>query len=110
MKSFHRDPSNEPNLLVTLCIRCHVRIHRSLGVRYWPSGLLLKLRRELHQHEPMQLRLTLRPVTERQCSQHAFVQAGSAVLAPFSPRHADREVPEPRAIYTAPALFERGVR
>ncbi len=66
----HRDQSNEPNLLVTLCIRCHVRIHRSLGVRYWLSGLLLKLWRELHQHDPMQLQLTLRFVAKKDRSEH----------------------------------------
>jgi len=57
----HPDLHNEPKLLVTLCSRCHVRIHRSLGVRCWLSGLLLKLWRELHQHEPVQLPLRLGP-------------------------------------------------
>jgi len=55
----HRDHSNAPKVLVTLCMRCHIRIHRSSGVRHWLSGLLLQLWRELHQHEPMQLRLAL---------------------------------------------------
>ena len=55
----HRDRSNAPKVLLTLCIRCHIRIHRSSGVRHWLSGLLLQLWRELHQHEPMQLRLAL---------------------------------------------------
>ena len=74
----HRDRSNEPILPVTLCIRCHVRIHRSLGVRYWLSGLLLKLWRELHQQEPMQLQLALRSVAEKDRSEDAFEQARGA--------------------------------
>jgi len=31
----HRDGRNEPDLLITLCIRCHTRIHRSSGFRHW---------------------------------------------------------------------------
>ena len=50
-----RDRHNEPKVLVTLCCRCHVRIQ--LPVRHWLAGLFLKLWRELHRHEPMQLRL-----------------------------------------------------
>jgi hypothetical protein len=80
----HRYPRNEPKLLVTLCTRCHVRIHRSLGVRYWLSGLLLKLWRELHQHEPVQLPLAFRPVAKRERSERGFEQARSAALALFS--------------------------
>ena len=53
----HRHRSNAPKVLVTLCIRCHIRIHRSSGIRHWLSGLPLQLWRELH--EPMQLRLAL---------------------------------------------------
>jgi hypothetical protein len=72
----HRDRHNEPKVLVTLCSRCHVRIHRSLGVRHWLSGLLLKLWRELHRHEPMQLRLAFGPArTER--TENTFDQTDS---------------------------------
>jgi hypothetical protein len=35
-------------LLVTLCIRCHVRLHHSLRVRRWLPDALLGLWRELH--------------------------------------------------------------
>jgi hypothetical protein len=31
----HRDRCNRADLLVTLCIRCHLRIHHSSGLRYW---------------------------------------------------------------------------
>ena len=96
----HRDRSNEPDLLVTLCIRCHVRIHRSLGVRYWLSGLVLKLWRELHRHEPMQLQLAL----------NAFEQARDAALAPFSPDEANQGVRVRRTICTATAVFGPGRR
>ena len=106
----HRDRSNEPNLLVTLCIRCHVRIHCSLGVRYWLSGLLLKLWRELHQEEPMQLQLALRSVAKRERSAHAFGQARGAALAPFSLHGANRGVRVARTICTAPAVFGPGER
>ena len=44
----HRDRRNRANLLVTLCIRCHIRIHRSSGLRYWFSEMLARLWRELH--------------------------------------------------------------
>jgi hypothetical protein len=102
----HRTLNNEPQVLVTLCIRCHVRIHRSLGVRYWLSGLLLKLWRELHQDEPLQLLLALDPVTGGQGLPCVFEQAGSAVRAPLSPRQAN---PLP-GIRAARALLEIRVR
>ena len=44
----HRDRRNRTNLLVTLCIRCHVRIHRSSGLKYWFPEILLRLWREVH--------------------------------------------------------------
>ena len=56
----HRDRQNRPNLLVSLCIRCHVRIHRSAGLRYWFSEMLVRLWRELHPDAPIQLHLCFR--------------------------------------------------
>ena len=53
----HRDRHNRTNLLVTLCIRCHIRIHRSSGLKYWFSEILVRLWRELHPNTPMQLQL-----------------------------------------------------
>jgi hypothetical protein len=88
----HRDRHNEPKVLVTLCSRCHVRIHRSLGVRHWLSGLLLKLWREPHRHEPMQLRLALGPArTER--TENTFDQTDSTVLAPLPVGRENRRRP-----------------
>ncbi len=87
----HRDSRNEPKLLVTLCTRCHVRIHRSLGVRYWLSGLLLKLWRELHQHEPVQLPLAFRAVAKRRRSERGFEQqVRSAGRALFSQTQSEK--------------------
>jgi hypothetical protein len=51
----HRERRNRANLLVTLCIRCHIRIHRSSGLRYWFSEMLVRLWRELHPNDPVQL-------------------------------------------------------
>jgi hypothetical protein len=54
----HRDRRNRTNLLVTLCIRCHVRIYRSSGLKYWFSEILTGLWRELHPNAPIQLQLS----------------------------------------------------
>jgi hypothetical protein len=61
----HRDRRNQTNLLVTLCIRCHVRIHRSSALKYPFSGMLLKLWRELHPNAPMQLQLSFQNVERK---------------------------------------------
>jgi len=53
----HRDESNAKHLLITLCIRCHVRLHRSRRLRYWVPEALLRLWRELHPAVPLQLQL-----------------------------------------------------
>ena len=56
----HRDGRNREDLLITLCARCHMRTHRSSGVRHWLSRTLLGLWRELHPHEPAQLQLAFK--------------------------------------------------
>ena len=56
----HRDRSNRTSLLITLCIRCHIRIHRSSGLKYWFSEMLARLWCELHPNAPLQLQLTFR--------------------------------------------------
>ena len=53
----HRAERNEKTLLITLCIRCHVRLHRSGRLRYWVPEALLGLWRELHPAAPLQLQL-----------------------------------------------------
>jgi hypothetical protein len=55
----HRAGRNVKPLLVTLCIRCHVRLHHSLGFRRWVPEALLGLWRELHPGPPLQLQLPL---------------------------------------------------
>jgi hypothetical protein len=55
----HRDERNAKSLLITLCIRCHVRLHRSRWLRYWVPEVLLGLWRELHPGGPVQLQLPL---------------------------------------------------
>ena len=53
----HRDERNAKSLLITLCIRCHVRLHRSRRLRYWVPEALLGLWREQHPAVPLQLQL-----------------------------------------------------
>jgi len=53
----HRDGHNVKPLLITLCIRCHVRLHHSLHLRRWVPEALLGLWRELHPGAPLQLQL-----------------------------------------------------
>src|ERR1700730_2692885 len=53
----HRAERNAKPWLVTLCIRCHVRLHRSRRFRYWVPEALLGLWRELHPAVPLQLQL-----------------------------------------------------
>ena len=52
----HRDGGhNSKSLLVTLCIRCHLRLHHSRRLRRWVPNALLGLWRELHPGAPFQL-------------------------------------------------------
>src|SRR5215831_16633997 len=64
----HRSRHNRANLLVTLCVRCHIRIHRSSGWRYWFSEMLVRLWRELHPNAPMQLQLSFRKADKTESS------------------------------------------
>ncbi|MDQ2947740.1 MAG: hypothetical protein M3Y27_17700 [Acidobacteriota bacterium] len=64
----HRERRNEARLLVTLCAGCHMRLHHSYGFRHWLSGRLLRLWRELHQGEPVQLQLALENAAKRNTS------------------------------------------
>jgi hypothetical protein len=60
----HRDRRNEEELLLTLCIGCHMRVHHSYGMRNWLPKMLLGLWREWHEGEPVQLQLSLESVAE----------------------------------------------
>jgi hypothetical protein len=44
----HRDGHNERRLLITLCISCHVRLHRYRGLSRWIPKTLLELWGEIH--------------------------------------------------------------
>ena len=55
----HRDERNAKASLITLCIRCHVRLHRSRRLRYWVPEVLLGLWHELHPGGSLQLQLPL---------------------------------------------------
>ena len=47
-------------------MRCHVRIHRAIGLRHWLTGRLLTLWRELHPRDPEQLRLVFNNSSKHQ--------------------------------------------
>jgi hypothetical protein len=53
----HRDGHNEKRLLITLCISCHVRLHRYRGLSRWIPKVMLELWREIHPGQPLQLQL-----------------------------------------------------
>jgi hypothetical protein len=78
----HRDQCNRANLLVTLCIRCHVRIHRSSGLRYWFSAMLARLWRELHPNDPVQLQLTFRNDLKKENSK-VFLKTARLTVLPL---------------------------
>jgi hypothetical protein len=76
----HRDRYNQADLLVTLCVSCHTRIHRSLGLRYWFSTMLMRLWRELHPNVPMQLQLTFRNAEKKEKSKALFKEPTPEML------------------------------
>ena len=56
----HRRPGhNEPELLVTLCVPCHVRLHQAERFPTLVPDLLLTLWAEQHPARPLQLQLEL---------------------------------------------------
>jgi hypothetical protein len=46
-------------MLITICIRCHVRLHRYRRIRRWVLEGLLGLWSEIHPGQPLQLQLPL---------------------------------------------------
>jgi hypothetical protein len=76
----HRDRRNRADLLVTLCIRCHIRIHHSSGWRYWFSEMLVRLWRELHPNDPVQLQLTFRNAEKKEHSKGFLEEVSGKVL------------------------------
>jgi hypothetical protein len=53
----HSDGHNERRLLITLCISCHVRLHRYRGLNGWIPKVLLELWSEIHPGQRLQLQL-----------------------------------------------------
>jgi hypothetical protein len=54
-----RPGCNRPTLHITLCLRCHVRIHRRQQLPGFYCDLFFRLGREAHPATPAQLRLPL---------------------------------------------------
>jgi hypothetical protein len=59
----HRTGENARKVLITLCVRCHVRLHRTRALRHWIPEPLLELWRELNPNALTQYQLPLRAVT-----------------------------------------------
>ena len=53
----HRTGEQSPAQMITLCARCHARVHRLQAIRYWLPPLLLTLWEEQHPNRPLQLQL-----------------------------------------------------
>src|SRR5579863_7814580 len=53
----HRTGEQSPAQMITLCARCHARVHRLQAIRYWVSPVLLMLWEEQHPNQPLQLQL-----------------------------------------------------
>src|SRR5713226_2926753 len=87
----HRDRHNRANLLVTLCIRCHIRIHHSSGWRYWLSEMLVRLWRELHPNDPVQLQLSFRKAAKRKNSKGVLEEVSVTVLPLWQTGASDSE-------------------
>jgi hypothetical protein len=77
----HRDERNASPLLITLCIRCHVRLHHSRRFRSWAPEALLGLWNELHPSAPVQLQLALIIRTEPVSGVRAGGQYGKPELS-----------------------------
>jgi hypothetical protein len=58
----HRSKDNEDDALITLCIRCHVRVDRWRCLYHWMPGALMKPWSELHADASIQLQFQLTPV------------------------------------------------
>ena len=82
----HRDRRKQAESLVTLCIRCHVRIHRSSGFRYWFSAILMRLWRDLHPRDPVQLQLALKNAAKKHTSGNSREKTSVVTMPLFSRR------------------------
>jgi 5-methylcytosine-specific restriction endonuclease McrA len=52
----HRRPGrHDRDRLISVCVRCHARLHRLAVLRRWVPGLLAQLWEEVHPGVPVQL-------------------------------------------------------
>jgi hypothetical protein len=52
----HRRPGrHDQELLISVCVRCHARLHRLAALRRWVPALLAELWQEAHPGVPIQL-------------------------------------------------------
>ncbi len=59
----HRERGrSDEDSLVTLCARCHPRVHRLLRLRVWMPDFFVELWREQHPASPLQLQFALLPL------------------------------------------------
>ena len=84
----HRERRNRADLLVTLYICCHVRIHRSSSLRYWFQARLARLWRELHPNDPVQLQLTFRNAGKQESARPSLDTSNLMVLPFLALSHA----------------------
>ena len=60
----HRAMDSEERTLITLCVRCHLRVHRWRWFRHLVPSLLVQLWTELHGEAPVQLPLSFEAASE----------------------------------------------
>jgi hypothetical protein len=76
----HRDGHNERRLLITLCISCHVRLHRYRGFSRWIPKALFELWSEIHPGQPLQLQLPLGVSTRAANEKAGRARTGETVV------------------------------
>jgi hypothetical protein len=96
----HREERNAKDLLITLCIRCHVRLHRSRRFRYWVPEVLLGLWRELHPGGPLQLQLPLTVTNDSSRQLKRRAKEPSLNPAAVSPADTNRRLLEQKDVRT----------
>jgi hypothetical protein len=79
----HRDRHNEKRLLITLCISCHVQLHRYRGISRWVPKVLLELWSEIHPGQPLQLQLPF-AVSTRAVNEKARLTRTGAASSPVT--------------------------
>jgi hypothetical protein len=80
----HRSRANRRRRLITLCIGCHTRVHHCRVLRIWVPEVLLRLWRERHPREPVQLqfpfeinvRIVPQPISASRLIQEGSSRAG----------------------------------